>query len=339
MTEVHEAHKQLYHYTNFEGLKGILESQTLWATHFRHLNDSSEIEAMRPLLEEKVFEIVNTIVRKKAKDSFKYKNSLEKKGGITQISRKQARDYTDIFYERSFLGSPGKAPLIEPFILSFCAHSDRDEYVKKNGLLSQWRAYGGDGGYALVFDTKRLEECLETECRTYSYSCFFFGDVIYDHQSDKFEKAFDDLHKGLEDWLNSLAEEKNRPSKKFFEPLFDAATRFKHRGFEEESEVRVSTAPVTGVYAKEISESAQDSDASSFRIFKPILKKPGSHAPYIALNDGPKKKPLPILRIIVGPQQDQQQCAEKVKRLVGKRNIRIVCSETPYLPPQARTSG
>ncbi len=338
MTEVYEAHKHLYHYTNLKGLKGILESQTLWATHFRHLNDSSEITLMRPLLDAKVFEIINTIIRKKTKDSFKYRRFLEKNGGITQVSRKQTRDYTDIFYERSFLGSLDKGPLTEPYILSFCAHTDHNNYVKENGLLSQWRAYGGDGGYALVFDTKRLEECLKVEVRTYSYSCFFFGDIVYDNQSGKFEEAFTNLHKGLEDWLNSLADGKKSPSEKFFEPLFDAATRFKHRGFDEEAEVRVSAAPVTGAYAKEISESAPDSDASSYRIFKSILKKDGSHTPYIALNDVPNKQPLPIIRIIIGPQRDQEQRAKDVKHLVGKQSIQIVCSETPYIPPQARIS-
>ena len=33
----------LYHYTSASGLKGIVESGTLWATDVLHLNDSSEI--------------------------------------------------------------------------------------------------------------------------------------------------------------------------------------------------------------------------------------------------------------------------------------------------------
>jgi hypothetical protein len=33
----------IYHYTNFESLKGILESRCLWLTNYRYLNDSSEI--------------------------------------------------------------------------------------------------------------------------------------------------------------------------------------------------------------------------------------------------------------------------------------------------------
>jgi hypothetical protein len=32
----------LYHYTDQRGLLGILRSQSIWATHIRYLNDSSE---------------------------------------------------------------------------------------------------------------------------------------------------------------------------------------------------------------------------------------------------------------------------------------------------------
>ncbi|MFO1205708.1 MAG: hypothetical protein U1E63_08295 [Burkholderiales bacterium] len=37
-----EAHPYLYHYTTAEGLKGIVESQQLWATNIAYLNDAEE---------------------------------------------------------------------------------------------------------------------------------------------------------------------------------------------------------------------------------------------------------------------------------------------------------
>lgn len=43
---VWEKHPLLYHYTTTSGLLGIWESQSLWATHFRSLNDTSEIHLM-----------------------------------------------------------------------------------------------------------------------------------------------------------------------------------------------------------------------------------------------------------------------------------------------------
>jgi len=33
----------LYHYTDGRGLKGIIESETIWFTDYRHLNDPSEL--------------------------------------------------------------------------------------------------------------------------------------------------------------------------------------------------------------------------------------------------------------------------------------------------------
>ncbi len=34
---------KIYHYTDLNGLKGITESGSLWATHFSFLNDSNEL--------------------------------------------------------------------------------------------------------------------------------------------------------------------------------------------------------------------------------------------------------------------------------------------------------
>ena len=47
MTDIWEEHKKLYHYTNWDGLLGILNTKRLWATHYRFLNDSSEFTLFR----------------------------------------------------------------------------------------------------------------------------------------------------------------------------------------------------------------------------------------------------------------------------------------------------
>jgi len=44
--EVSKNNSGLFHYTNLEALRGILESGTLWATDARYLNDSSEFQLM-----------------------------------------------------------------------------------------------------------------------------------------------------------------------------------------------------------------------------------------------------------------------------------------------------
>ena len=41
---------ELYHYTGIHGLKGIVESQTLWATHYKYLYDAEKIRHFRDRL-------------------------------------------------------------------------------------------------------------------------------------------------------------------------------------------------------------------------------------------------------------------------------------------------
>ena len=54
-----------------------------------------------------------------------------------------------------------RAPL---FIASFCRH--QEPHQMKNGLLSQWRGYAGEGGgYCVVFDEEALDGLVEAERR------------------------------------------------------------------------------------------------------------------------------------------------------------------------------
>jgi hypothetical protein len=43
-----------FHYTNAEGLKGILQSGKIWATDVRYLNDAQEVEYLFQLLDERL---------------------------------------------------------------------------------------------------------------------------------------------------------------------------------------------------------------------------------------------------------------------------------------------
>lgn len=42
----------LYHYTTISGLKGIVESQSLWASDVRYMNDSAELQYIISLLKD-----------------------------------------------------------------------------------------------------------------------------------------------------------------------------------------------------------------------------------------------------------------------------------------------
>ena len=116
-----------------------------------------------------------------------------------------------------------------------------------------------------------------------------------------------------------------------FQPFFNSVTRFKHQGFKEEREVRLTAAPVP-FHVYETAE-AQGFGKNEQEV-KPILvrQKRGIETPYIVLNDVPKKKTLPSVKIIVGPQRDQKKRVKEVQQILGRKNIGIVCSETPFIP-------
>ncbi len=74
------------------------------------------------------------------------------------------------------LGNDKYPPIAEPYITSFCAAESGSEH--DHGLLSQWRGYGGDGGYVIGFHTLGIEKLLEKEVGKWQYGFLQGGDVL-----------------------------------------------------------------------------------------------------------------------------------------------------------------
>ena len=103
----------LYHYTNADGLKGIIESRKLWATHYRHVNDFAEFDYGRQIGIE-IIQALKSTCRHIIVDRM-YADVLS----LIDAER------TEIHY----------------FVACFCGQDD---------LLSQWRGYGDSGmGYSI----------------------------------------------------------------------------------------------------------------------------------------------------------------------------------------------
>jgi hypothetical protein len=71
---------------------------------------------------------------------------------------------------------------VAPFICSFCSHHGDDE-AKVDGLLSQWRGYGRDGGFAIEFDTPELEALMRKASKHHSHSGYYMASVMYGDSS------------------------------------------------------------------------------------------------------------------------------------------------------------
>jgi len=112
--------RYLYHYTNAQGVLGILQSNRIWATNSRFMNDPTEIAYATRLVRE-IMESVwlkeDTRLLRELKDSVShFINEYENNARV--------------------------------YIACFCTQGD---------LLSQWRGYGAvGGGYAIGFIARHI---------------------------------------------------------------------------------------------------------------------------------------------------------------------------------------
>jgi hypothetical protein len=326
--KVSEVYEKLYHYTTWEGLQGILETRTLWATNYKYLNDYSEINLFRDkfisLIQPYAAEATQELIKKLPKVN----QIIHKKGGLHQVVQHEVEVLTDAWYKA--LGN-------EIFILSFCGES-KIPNVAKNGLLSQWRGYGTGGGAALLFDTKKLEEILTLEAKRFEYGPLFIADLVYSDDEQKLKNELSDelaiivdIAKQFFDYENITQKKEIADGPKGYMPFVTCISRYKHYGFSEENEVRVVALPVVDKSYLEIAQLAQADGV----ILKPekerkFRQKSGQHIPYIELFNSTDIE-LPIEKIIVGPHKEKEARATKLREKLEKRNIEIICSEIPFI--------
>lgn len=325
---IYVRHPELFHYTTFGGLEGILKSQTLWATHYRYLNDTTEtklvlqelVQEFEPRLKDHLHD-----VRKHAK--FSQKRRAKRLGNLKEVAREEARHLAEEWYNIAYSDMESGPPIAVPFITSFCSHSADQEYERKNGLLSQWRGYSEDG-FAIVFNTKRLCKLFEIEHSDYSYFASpLFDDVVYQNQRTIIDAEFSDVWERI--WKEQLKYyyKQDYEILGFLDDFLKMTVRLKHRSFQEEREVRSAVFPLT--------DEAWAHYRNTYRVsrnlekpLKPILHRQ-DQVPYIELFRRNTKRRLPITRIIVGPQANQIAAKERVLSLIGNRKIDVLCSETP----------
>ena len=317
-------HPELHHYTDAEGLKGIWNSRTIWATHFSHLSDKSEIHVLRKPMETLLKNKFNKLIQEQMSKDLTFRREIENYRSSVFYAEQTAKNFISAHYDVSFLQS-GLA-MAEPFITSFCSHSNDNAYERDNGLLSQWRGYSGKGKYALVFDTSRLCRLLESEWHSYHWVKIEIGEVFYYFDQNTILDKFPDL---IDVSLSEMTSVLNGGglSDEVFKTFSSAATLLKHRGFEEEREIRIVAIPLK---RRDFKKQIAIKDMTGY----PPLKKVHygeNNRRYLALFES-FQEPLPITRIIVGPSQNQEGDEAFVHDLT-KGSVKITLSETPYIGP------
>ena len=204
MEKTSDVYKSLYHYTTWSGLLGIISSQSLWATHYKFLNDYSEIVLFRNKLVTLIIPHVRESYEKFLEEFPNKQQQINQNGGLDRIVQHDAEVVVDAQYH---------ATGDEIYILSFCGEH-KNSYINDNGLLSQWRGYSSGGGFAIVFDTLKLEQLFEVEARKYEYNAMHLSDVIYSNNEERLKTALsEDLSVVAED-VRELFSTENMSSRK-----------------------------------------------------------------------------------------------------------------------------
>jgi len=302
MKTVAQEHPELFHYTSSAGLLGIIQNQSLWAGHYSYSNDVQEIQHFFDFGLPELLPATTPETIKKLK--------------------------AILFNETE--------PLAEPYLVSFCTPLNRDENIRNHGLLSQWRGYASEGGFAIVFDTQKLSTLLEALGHQWGDDAdLFLGDIVYssDDKSRQIQEYGDDL-KIIEQFCTATAQLPDEILEKLFMAFMRCACRYKHWGFKEENEVRIVAIP----QGKAIHRRAKSEGIKINMIPQKFYQRSGILVPYIDLFENlskDKKAALPITRIIVGPCKTEQEQKNKIvstKILLNQHGITatVVASEIPY---------
>jgi len=336
--EISEKYPELFHYTSESGLRGIIETQTIRATHYSCLNDSQEMLCFEKTLNRYCSKVVTKIVNETPK--IKAILSIRHPAGdgaeiITKLSAEMLR--------MAFLEERSE----EPYIASFC--SAKDEYEKDNGLLSQWKGYGSGGGYALVFNTKELEELVQQERKMFlgaveDSSVLEMRQVVYSDEEayKEFPEDIEVLKEFVcwmtENWFKKPDQESSFDKAdienmyyKYLPSFRRCMPRCKHQGFKEEKEIRIVATIFNEKYYKDTPYTRNEIKS----YIDPISNK---EKRYIELFSDPNhlkriktSNILPIEKVIVGPSIDKEKRAERIKEFLTETEIEVTVSETPFV--------
>jgi hypothetical protein len=186
----------LYHYTNTSALISILKTRQLWATDALYTNDQTEV--------------LHSLVM------------------LTRIVNEARKDrYTDLATDMMLIAAEEFYTVVEVYLVCFCRNGD---------LLSQWRAYGQAGGYAIGFDSTVLTSLTGNH--------LMLAPVVYD--PSKQEQLIRDLvQRWRQIFRDAQLEEFDKQIRRlgafvFAQAFSFLAATFKTEAFQEEDEWRLA---------------------------------------------------------------------------------------------------
>ena len=133
----------VFHYTSAEGLFGILSSGQLWSTAHVATNDESEFTYGQGVL-------ASTLEDSRAAGDMNERVDAALPALDLHFDDAAARFEEDLGFVMDHF--------VTAYVTSFCRVRSEKDYL--DGLLSQWRGYGGTAGYAIEFSRSKLQEWI-----------------------------------------------------------------------------------------------------------------------------------------------------------------------------------
>ncbi|MES2961979.1 MAG: DUF2971 domain-containing protein [Pseudomonadota bacterium] len=293
--------KTLFHYTTFEGLKGILGEDCFRATDAYTTNDFQEIVHGIELINHYISESIES----------------------DEVINKKVMEFTDYLIGKERFDKLARGV----FLTCFSSYdADKSSYDFNNGLLSQWRGYGLKQGYMLKFDTDvLLKDFVNKDREDIKGAAHVYGDVAYCNRKDFFNNQ--DNKKSFDEILKSIGQLKASPSEfngsqkeqELFESILSISFCNKHEGFREEREYRVATA----IWRDEKNE--RKYNVFFFEGYGGVIRS------YVRVLEG---KPRMALReIVVGPSSNKERNKIQIESFLKKIGVvaDVKISATPFV--------
>lgn len=299
LEETDYSHHQIYHYTNIQGLLGIINSEALWMTDFQYMNDLQEINHGIQLAKSILQELKKSEKYSGKEEYFKiWENFVE-----TGVDRR---------------------------ICISCFSLDNGD------SLSQWRGYGDKGvGISIGFDVSEWQfwdKDLVTlnpivynaeKQRKILSNFFHIYLTVLDWDANK------NMRNGKDEKIETAKPEEL--TNNFISQVYKHIVSFKHPSFADEKEVR-------WVYLEDKHISELMALKVPKKLFRTIGNKliPYISSKDLSKRSIDEEKDvikLPITEIVVGPQKDSDLVVSGIKELLqenGYAHVPVRKSAVPF---------
>ncbi|MGD0191496.1 MAG: hypothetical protein ABSD74_12215 [Rhizomicrobium sp.] len=321
-----ESDERVFHYTNAQGLYGILESGCLWATHFQFLNDSKEFYSAKRSLTKSV---ESALARHLAARKVNRQITITDGTSIRTLASEESQRFVDILYSALFGSEEHSVVGSDAFVFSTFRCSPSNEAFA-DGELLHWATYGRNGGYALQFAPQKLDALLVNERKKFVGLPYIFEPTFYSKEGEVpagLKDAYGEVCNSATEMADYEVSQHRTVAPDYAVAggaFMHIVSRTKDAFFKREAEARIV------VFRSRVEQ-------TGFRWHPFFIRHAAAlPIPYIKLfEDQLFGEHLPIERIIIGPHPERERRQFVLREFLRQKKlldkIQIAVSEVPYV--------